>query len=76
MISSFEFWGEDLLICFPRIVSRGIPFPLDEILQFAPSAKEAVSHDGLDLEFLFPLFHDGWRAVVVCSVFYCFAIGS
>ena len=76
MISSFKFWGEDLLICFPRIVGCGISFPLDEVLQFAPFAEETVPCDGLDLEFLFSFFHDGWRAVIVGSVFHCFAIGS
>jgi hypothetical protein len=76
MISGFKFWGEDLLIRFPRIVSRGITFPLDKVFQLASSAKESMSRNGLDLELLFPLFHDGWRAVIVGPVFLCFTIGS
>jgi hypothetical protein len=76
MINPFQFWGEHLFLGLPRIVSRGISFPLDEVLKFAPFSKEPMSHDGLDFKFFFSVDHFGRRAVEVGPVFFCFAIGG
>jgi hypothetical protein len=76
MINPLQFRGEHLFLGFPRIVSRGIPFPLDEVLKFAPFPKEPVPHDGLDFEFFFSVDHFGRWAAEVGPVFFCFVIGG
>ena len=51
--------SEYISLVFPGVVSRGIPFPLDEILQISSSPEVAMIDDGLDLEFFFSI-NDVW----------------
>jgi hypothetical protein len=76
MINPLQFRGEHLFLGLPRIVSCGIPFPLDEVLKFAPFPKESVSHDGFYFKFFFSVDHFGGRAAKVGPVLFCFVIGG
>jgi hypothetical protein len=76
MIGLFQFQGEHLFLRLPRIVSRGISLPLDEVLEFAPFSKEAMSHDSLHFELLFSVDHFGRWAAIIGAVLFCFVIGG
>jgi len=76
VVEGFQLRGEDLLIGFPGIVSRGISLPLDEVFQLVPLPKESMPCDGFDFEFLFPFDQFWWRAVIIDPVFSCLAIRS
>jgi hypothetical protein len=76
MIGFFQFRGEHLFLGLPRIVSRGIPLPLDKVLELAPFSKELMSHDNLHFELLFSVNHFGWWAVIIGAMFFCFVIGG
>ena len=52
----------------PRIVRCGVAFPSYQVLQFAPFAKEPMSHDGLDFVFFLSVDHSRWWLVVVDPV--------
>ena len=54
-----QLWSEYILLTFPRIVSCGIPFPLDKVLEITSSPEVVMIDDGLDLEFLFSI-NDIW----------------
>ena len=61
-------WGEDILLAFPGIVSHGISFPLDKILETTSLPEIAMIDDGLNLEFFFSI-NDVWgRSWEVASV--------
>jgi hypothetical protein len=40
--------GEDIAVVFPGIVSRGISFPLDKVLEATITSVMTVIDDGLD----------------------------
>ena len=71
-----QFWGKHLFFWFPRIVSSRVTLPPYQVLKLTPLSKEAMSHDGLDLVFLFSVNHFGRWAVIVDPVFFCFMIGG
>ena len=57
---------------FPRIVSRGISLPLDEVLKVSPLTEIAMIDDGLDLILFFPI-NDIWgRTREIVSVLISF----
>ena len=51
--------SEYISLVFPGVVSRGIPFPFDKILQVSSPPEVVMIDDGLDLEFFFPI-NDVW----------------
>ena len=69
-----QLWGEHLIGGFPGVVRFWVPLPFDQILEFAPSAMEAMVSNGLDFILLFPIHYLRGRFRKVCSMFFCFAI--
>ena len=68
MILLDQLRGEYISLMFPGIVSRGIPFPLDEVLEVSPPSEIAMINDGLDLVLLLSI-NDVWgRTREVVSV--------
>ena len=60
--------SKHVLLIFPRTVSRGISFPLDEVLKVSSLTKIAMIGDGLDLIFFLSI-NDVWgRTREVVSV--------
>ena len=59
MIFLNQLWSKYILLTFPQIVSCGIPFPLDEVLEITSPPKVAMIDDGLNLTFLFSI-NDIW----------------
>ena len=51
--------SEHVSLVFPGVVSGGIPFPFDEVLEVSPFPKVTMIDDGLDLVFLFSI-NDVW----------------
>jgi hypothetical protein len=76
MISIQELWSEHLTCWFPGVICCGVALPLNQVLQLAPFAKEAVSHDGLDFIFCLALDHLRGRQVVIGPMFRSFVIGG
>ena len=68
MISFYKFRGEYLFLGFPRIVSRGVAFPFDEVLQLASPSIKPVPHDSLYFELRFSVDHFGRWTIVVWSM--------
>ncbi len=74
-VISFQEYRRLQMSCwFPRVVTFGVPEPLDQVLQLIPFSMTLVAVDGLDFV-LFPPPHEvRWRPGVVFSVFFCFAV--
>jgi hypothetical protein len=68
VIPSYQVWSEHLVVWFPRIVSGGIPFPLDEVLEFAPSAEFAMPHDFLHFVFCLSTNQIWWWSLEIRTV--------
>ena len=51
--------SEHVSLVFPGVVSGGIPFPFDKVLEVSPSPKVTVINNGLDFVLLFPI-NDVW----------------
>jgi hypothetical protein len=65
VIALDQFWGEHLFLELPGVVSRGITFPLDQILESPCSPKVAMSHDRFDFELRFSVnYFRGWSEVI------------
>ena len=69
-----QLWGEHLIGELPGVVRFWIPLPLDQILEFAPLAVEAMVSNGLDFVLLFSIHYLRGRFRKVDAVFFCFAI--
>ena len=54
-----QLWGEYISLVFPGVVSRGISFPLDEVLKVSPLSEITMIDDGLDFVLLFSI-NDVW----------------
>ena len=54
-----QLWSEYISLMFPGIVSRGISFPLDKVLEISPLPEIAMIDDGLDFVLLFSI-NDVW----------------
>ena len=59
MVFLNQLWSEYVPSIFPRIVSRGIPFPFDKVLKVSPPSDMAMIDDGLDFVFLLSI-NDVW----------------
>ena len=69
-----QFWGEHLVGEFPGVVRFWVPLPFDQVLEFAPSAMEAMVSNGLDFVLLFSIHYLGGRFRKVGPMFLRFAI--
>ena len=72
MILLNQLWSEYISLVFPGIVSRGIPFPLDEILKVSSFPEIAMVDDGLDLVLLFSINDVRGRTREVISILISF----
>ena len=66
--------GEHLIGEFPGVVRLGISLPLDQVLEFAPSAVEAMVSNGLDFVLLFSIHYLRGRFRKIDPMFLRFAI--
>ena len=66
--------GEHLIGEFPGVVRFRIPLPLDQVLEFAPSAVEAMVSNGLDFILLFSIYYLRGRFRKVDPMFLCLTI--
>ena len=69
-----ELRSKHLICSFPRIICCGVAPPPYQVLQLAPLAKEPVSHDGLDLVFLFSVDHFRGRLMEIYPVLRSFFV--
>ena len=57
--------GKHLLHRLPRIVSRGVPLPLDEVLKVTPLTKISMPQNIFYLKFFFSIHQlRGWLKVI------------
>jgi hypothetical protein len=76
MVFCYLLGGEHLFLGFPRIICCGVTLPSYKVLEFAPSTKEAMSHDGLNFEFLLSVHHFRRWAAIVDPMLFRFVIGG
>ena len=69
-----QFWGEHLIEGFPGVVRLWVIFPFDQVLEFAPSAMEAMVLNGLNFIFFFSIYYLRGRLRKVDPMFFCFTI--
>ena len=69
-----QFWGEHLIEGFPGVVRLWVIFPFDQVLEFAPSAMEAMVLNGLNFIFFFSIYYLRGRFHKVDPMFFRFAI--
>ena len=68
MIFLDQLGGEYVSLMFPRVVSRGISFPLNEVLKVSIPPEVTMIHDGLDFILFFPI-NDVWgRARIIVPI--------
>ena len=73
MIFSYQLWGAHIACWFPGVIAFRVPFPLDQVLEFAPLIS--MGPDGLNLVLRFALDHVRRWPRVVLAVFFCFDVG-
>ena len=66
--------GEHLIGEFPGVVRFWIPLPLDQVLEFAPSAVEAMVSNGLDFILLLSIHYLRGRFRKIDPMLFRFAI--
>ena len=59
MVFPNQLRSEHVSLVFPGVVSGGISFPFDQVLEASPLPKVTMIDDGLDLVFLFSI-NDVW----------------
>jgi hypothetical protein len=60
-----EIWGVNLCSRFPGVVTFGVSFPFDQVLQCSGSSLTSVAGDALDFELLFAINQiGGWSRKV------------
>ena len=65
MVSRDQFWGEDLICWFPRVVRIRVSFPFDQVLKSPSSPVITVVRYRFDFEFFFSVHQiRGWPRVV------------
>ena len=69
-----QLWGEHLIGEFPGVVRFWVSLPLNQVLEFAPSAMEAMVSNGLDFILLLSIYYLGGRFRKIDPMFLCFAI--
>src|SRR6267154_2239315 len=76
VVGAFQPRGEHLFLGLPHIICCGISLPSYQVLELAPSSKEPVPHDGLDLVFFSSSNQLRWWAAIVGTVLHSFTIRS
>ena len=66
--------GEHLIRELPGVVRFWVPLPLNQVLEFAPSAMEAMVSNGLDFILLLSIHYLRGRFRKIDPMFLCFAI--
>ena len=69
-----QLWGEHLIREFPGVVRFWVPLPLDQVLELAPSAVEAMVSNGLDFILLISIHYHRGRFRKIDPMFLRFAI--
>ena len=59
VILTDQSFGEHIAVVLPSIVSFGVSFPLDQVLESSPSSKSSMISNGLDFILLFSV-DDVW----------------
>jgi hypothetical protein len=62
------FFCEHVFLVDPLILHVRVPFPLDKVLQFAPSSETPQGHDLLHFVLFLPVDKVRWWLIVVCAV--------
>ncbi len=73
MMFLYQLWGAYIVRGFPGVITFGVPFPFDQVLEFAPLIP--MGPDGLDFVLRFTLDHVRRWPRVVLTVFFCFDVG-
>ena len=68
MIEFDEFWGVHLVSWLPCVVTFGVPFPFDEILESSSSSMTSVVNDSLHFVFFFTIDQVRWWSGEIRSV--------
>ena len=68
MIKFDEFWGMHLISWFPCVVTFGVPFPFDEILELSSPTMTSVVDNALYFILLFTIDQVRWWLGEVRSV--------
>ena len=69
-----QLWSEHLIGGFPGVVRFWVPLPLDQVLEFAPLAMEAMVSNGLDFILFFSIHYLRGRFRKIDPLFLRFAI--
>ena len=72
MIFLYQLWGAYIVRGFPGVIALRVPFPLDQVLEFAPLIT--MGPDSLDLVLCFALDHVRRWPHVILAVFFCFDV--
>ena len=75
MIGFKQVWRVDLVSGFPRIVTFGVSFPFDEILELPRPPMTSVVQDAFYFVLFFPTDKVRWGSGEVWSEGWCFVIG-
>ena len=75
MIGLKELRGMDLVSWFPDVVTFGIPFPFDEVLEHSGSSMTSVVNNMFHLIFLFSIDKVRWWSGEVGAMRSRFLIG-
>ena len=74
MIKFDELWGMHLVSWFPSVVTFGVPFPFDEILELSSLTMMLVVDNTLHFILLFTINQVRWWSGEIWSVCCCFLI--
>ncbi len=69
----YQLWCLHIVNWFPGVIALQVPFPLDEVLEFALSVLMGLN--GLNLVLYFAFDHVRWWPHEVLTVFFCFDVG-
>jgi hypothetical protein len=69
-------WGVDLMRGFSSVVTFGVSYPLDQVLEHSGSSMTSVAYDALDLILFFPINQFWRRSGEVWSMGGGFVIGA
>ena len=75
MIGFKQIWRMDLISGFPRIVTLGVSFPFDEILELPRPPMTSVIQDAFYFVLFFSADKVRWGSGKVWSEGWCFVIG-
>jgi len=68
MVFSEQLWGLDMFNGLPGVIAFGVPFPLDQILEFSPPAVTAMVSNRLDFVLLSIIDKVRWGSREVFSI--------